>query len=57
MAALQQVARRNRRPKKRRLFCPVHPEQLVQGNGRKYYLHLIQTEQLLERGLSAKKRS
>ena len=55
MIAPQQAARRNRRPKKRELFCPVHPEQLVQGNGRKYYLHLIQPEQLLERCLNAKK--
>ena len=33
--------KRNRRPKKRQLFCPAHPEQLIEGNGRKYYLHLL----------------
>ncbi|KZR93731.1 hypothetical protein MITS9509_00326 [Synechococcus sp. MIT S9509] len=45
--------KRNRRPKKRQLFCPAHPEQLIEGNGRKYYLHLLQPEQLQERGISA----
>ena len=48
-------SRRNRRPRKRELFCPVHPDQLIQGNGKKYYLHLLQPEQLQQRGISAKK--
>ena len=52
MTATQQAARRNRRPKKRELFCPAHLEQRIQGNGKKYYLHLLQLEQ---RGISAKK--
>ena len=47
--------KRNRRPKKRQLFCPAHPEQLIEGNGRKYYLHLLQPEQLQQRGISAKR--
>ena len=47
--------RRNRRPKKRQLFCPAHPQQLIEGNGKKYYLHLLQPGQLQERGISAKK--
>ncbi len=45
----------NRRPKKRQLFCPAHPEQPIEGNGRKYYLHLLQPEQLQQRGISAKR--
>ena len=55
MTATQPAARRNRRPKKRELFCPAHPEQRIQGNGKKYYLHLLQQEQLEKRGISAKK--
>ena len=43
------------RPKRRELFCPAHPDQLIQGNGKKYYLHLLQPEQLQQRGISAKK--
>ena len=54
MTATQQ-GRRNRRPKKRELFCPAHPEQQIQGNGKKYYLHLLQPEQLQQRGMNAKK--
>ena len=55
MTATQPAARRNRRPKKRELFCPAHPEQRIQGNGKKYYLHLLQPEELVQRGISAKK--
>ena len=55
MTSTQPAARRNRRPKKRELFCPAHPEQPIQGNGKKYYLHLLQPEQLEQRGISAKK--
>jgi len=47
--------RRNRRPKKRELFCTAHPEQLIQGNGKKYYLHLLHPEQLQHWGMKAKK--
>ena len=50
-----QPAHRNRRSRKRELFCPAHPEQLVQGNGKKYYLHLLQPEELQQRGISAQK--
>ncbi len=50
-----QTARRNRRPKKRELLCPAHPEQRIQGNGKKYFLHLLQPEQLQQRGINAKK--
>ena len=51
----QTHARRNRRPKKRELFCPAHQDQRIQGNGKKYYLHLVQPEQLQQRGMNAKK--
>ena len=46
---------RNRRPKGRQLFCPIHPEQLIQGNGKKYFLHLLSPSELQQRGISAKK--
>ena len=55
MTTTQPDSRRNRRPKKRELFCPAHPDQLIQGNGKKYYLHLLQPEQLQLRGMKAKK--
>ena len=47
--------KRNRRSKKRELFCPAHPEQRIEGNGKKYYLHLLKPEQLQQRGISAKR--
>ena len=50
-----QTERRNRRRTKRKLLCPAHPKQVIEGNGRKYYLHLLQPEQLQERGVSSKK--
>ncbi|MCT0219225.1 hypothetical protein KQ304_09475 [Synechococcus sp. CS-1329] len=46
---------RNRRPKRRELFCPAHPEQRLLGNGRKYFLHLLTPEELKQRGMSDKK--
>jgi len=45
---------RKRRPKKRQLFCPVHPEQRIEGNGKKYFLHLLTPEQLRLRGMPHK---
>ena len=47
-------ARRNRRPKRRTLFCPAHPDQRIEGNGRKYFLHLLSPEELQQRGMSGK---
>ena len=55
MIITESPARRNRRPRKRELFCPAHPDQLIQGNGKKYYLHLLQPEQLQQRGINAKR--
>ena len=48
-------SRRNRRPQRRQLFCPAHPEQRIEGNGKKYFLHLLTPEQLQERGMSHRK--
>lgn len=47
--------RRGRRPPRRELRCPAHPEQRIEGNGRKYFLHLLTPEQLRKRGMSDKK--
>ncbi len=47
--------RRNRRPRRRELFCPAHSEQLLQGNGRKYFLHLLSPDELRQRGMSEKR--
>jgi hypothetical protein len=47
--------RRNRRPKGRELFCPKHTEQRIEGNGKKYFLHLLTSEELRARGMSDKK--
>ena len=46
---------RNRRPQRRKLFCLAHPDQLIQGNGKKYFLHLLTPEQLRARGMSDKR--
>lgn len=50
---------REQRPRQRalprQLFCPAHPEQLIQGNGKKYFLHLLSAEELKQRGYSDKK--
>ena len=42
-------------PQEAELFCPAHLEQPMQGNGKKYYLDLLQPEQLEQRGVNAKK--
>ena len=48
--------RRSRtRSRKRELFCPKHPEQRIEGNGKKYFLHLLTPEELRSRGMSDKK--
>ena len=43
---------RSRRPQKRQLCCPAHPEQLLEGNGKKYFLHLLKPEELRQRGMN-----
>ena len=54
-AAPQPERRRNRRPKGRQLLCPAHPEQRIEGNGTKYFLHLLTPEELRARGMADKK--
>ena len=46
---------RSRRPKRRQLSCPAHPEQRIEGNGKKYFLHLLSPEELKARGISKKR--
>jgi hypothetical protein len=46
--------RRNRRPRRRVLHCPAHPGQRIEGNGRKYFLHLLTAEELRARGMSSR---
>jgi hypothetical protein len=41
-----------RRPARRELFCPAHPQQKISGNGTKYFLHLLTPEELRSRGMS-----
>jgi len=40
---------------KRELFCPAHPDQLLAGGGKSYYLHLLSAEELRQRGVPASK--
>jgi len=47
--------RRRRPPSGRQLACPRHPDQPLLGNGRKYYLHLLTSEELVARGMPARK--
>ncbi len=36
-------------------MCPAHPEQRIEGNGRKYFLHLLTPAELKARGMSHKR--
>jgi hypothetical protein len=47
--------RKRKHPQGRQLFCPAHPEQKLEGNGRKYFLHLLKPEQLEQRGVKGNK--
>ena len=49
-----QRRQRHRRPKRRALFCPAHPDQRIEGNGRKYFLHLLRPEELQQWGMTSK---
>lgn len=53
--ASDQSRRRPRKPKGRALLCPTHPEERLLGQGRKYFLHLLTSEQLTARGMPAGK--
>jgi hypothetical protein len=46
---------RGSRARRRQLFCPAHPDQRIEGNGKKYSLHLLSTEELKARGMSHKR--
>ncbi len=48
----EQTGRSRQRSSRRKLFCPAHPEQQLAGNGRKFFLHLLQPEELIQRGMS-----
>ena len=50
-----QNASSGRRPKRRQLCCPAHPDQRIEGTGKKYFLHLLSAEELKARGMSQKK--
>lgn len=43
------------RGRRRQLHCPAHQEQLIHGNGKKYFLHLLSPEELKQRGYSDRK--
>ena len=47
--------RARRRPNGRQLACPKHADQPLLGNGRKYFLHLLTSEELVARGMPAGK--
>jgi hypothetical protein len=47
--------RKRARSRGRELFCPAHPDTPISGNGQKYFLHLLQPEELKQRGMSDKR--
>jgi hypothetical protein len=46
------AAKSRQRSRRRELFCPAHPEQRIEGNGQKYFLHLLRPEELQQRGMA-----
>lgn len=53
---MNQSKGKRRSPRRRRfLACPVHPAEPLLGNGQKYFLHLLTSEQLQQRGMAARK--
>ena len=58
MDAMQATPKHKRplqRSRRRELFCPAHPQQRIEGNGRKYFLHLLTPEELKQRGMSERR--
>ncbi|MFU8886752.1 MAG: hypothetical protein ACNA8O_15010 [Cyanobacteriota bacterium] len=55
MVAEANPPRRRQRSARRQLFCPAHPKQAIEGNGRKYFLHLLTPEELKARGMTDKR--
>jgi hypothetical protein len=51
----EQTQRSRRRPRRRELFCPSHPEQKLISVSGKHHLYLTDVGQLVIRGLSRKK--
>ena len=47
--------RQRTRSRKRELFCPKHPDQRINGNGKKYFLHLLSADELRSRGMPSAK--
>ena len=47
--------RRRGRAKRRDLRCPAHADTSMVGTGRKFFLHLLTTEELKQRGMSHKR--
>ena len=47
--------RSRRRSRKRELFCPAHPDQLLAGGGKRYFLHLLSAEEIIQRGMPSAK--
>jgi hypothetical protein len=47
--------RQRGRRRARQLFCPAHPEQRISGDGRRYLLHLLTSEELRQRGMGDKR--
>ena len=47
--------RKQRCSRKRGVRCPNHPDQLIAGGGRGYFLHLLSAEELSQRGMPAAK--
>jgi hypothetical protein len=53
--ATNPVVRQRSRKRPRQLFCPAHPEQRISGDGRRYLLHLLTSEELRQRGMGDKR--
>ena len=45
------VPSQGRRSARRQLLCPAHPDQLLAGGGRRFFLHLLSAEELQMRGM------